>query len=43
MQLDFRHTTISVMARAAGFDRDKVQIIAYDFQYLDDASSSDVV
>ena len=43
MQIDFHHTTTYVVARAAGFEHDQAQIIAYASQYVDDATSTGTV
>ncbi len=43
MQIDFHHATTYVIARAAGFEHNKAEIIAYASQYVDDATSSGVV
>nr|VFK37646.1 MAG: hypothetical protein BECKSD772F_GA0070984_101727 [Candidatus Kentron sp. SD]VFK41309.1 MAG: hypothetical protein BECKSD772E_GA0070983_101122 [Candidatus Kentron sp. SD] len=43
MQIDFHHTATYVIARAAGFDHPKAEIIAYAAQYIDDATSSGTV
>lgn len=40
MQIDFHHATTYVLARLAGFDKDKAGIIAHAAQYVDDATSS---
>ncbi|MFA7240612.1 MAG: DUF6765 family protein [Sulfuricellaceae bacterium] len=39
MQIDFHHATTYVIARDAGFDHAKADIIAYAAQYVDDATS----
>jgi len=43
MQIDFHHATTYVIARDAGFDHAKADIIAYAAQYVDDATSSGTV
>lgn len=39
MQIDFHHATTYVVARLAGFPRDKAEIVAHASQYVDDATS----
>lgn len=43
MQIDFHHATTYVVARDAGFEHEKADIIAYAAQYVDDAVSSGTV
>lgn len=40
MQIDFHHTTTYIIARMAGFSHEKVDIISYSAQYVDDAINS---
>ena len=43
MQIDFHHATTYVIARLAGFNHKKAEIIAHASQYVDDATSSGTV
>jgi len=43
MQIDFHHTVTYVLARLAGFDKARANIIAYAAQYVDDATSTGTV
>jgi len=43
MQIDFHHATTYVIARLAGFDQPKANIIAYCAQYVDDATNPGLV
>lgn len=43
MQIDFHHTVTYVLARLAGFDKTRANIIAYAAQYVDDATSTGTV
>lgn len=43
MQIDFHHTVTYVIARAAEFNHQEAEIIAYSAQYVDDATNSGLV
>lgn len=43
MQIDFHHAVTYVLARLAGFDKAKANIVAYAAQYVDDATSTGTV
>lgn len=43
MQIDFHHAVTYVTARAAGFEHDKAEVLAYGAQYVDDAVSSGIL
>ncbi len=43
MQIDFHHAVTYVIARAAEFNHQEAEIIAYSAQYVDDATSSGLV
>ena len=43
MQIDFHHTVTYVVARLAGMDHEKAEIVAYSAQYVDDCTSSGII
>jgi len=43
VQIDFHHAVTYVLARLAGFDKPKANIVAYAAQYVDDATSTGTV
>jgi len=43
MQIDFHHATTYVVARLAGFPKDKAEIVAHASQYVDDATSAGTI
>ncbi len=43
MQIDFHHAVTYVLARLAGFNKARANVVAYAAQYVDDATSSGTV
>lgn len=43
MQIDFHHAVTYVIARLAGFNHKKANVIAYSAQYVDDATNAGIV
>ncbi len=43
MQIDFHHAVTYVLARTAGFEHDKAEVLAYGAQYVDDATKAGII
>ncbi|MES9906835.1 MAG: DUF6765 family protein, partial [Sedimenticola sp.] len=43
MQIDFHHTVTYIVARLAGFNHKKAEVIAYCAQYVDDATNAGLI
>lgn len=43
MQIDFHHAVTYVLARLAGFEHAKADVVAYAAQYVDDATNEGLI